>query len=84
MKKRNFQLLIGVIWLIILMRIIGGILSQYYYVKDVFVNNDSLMETIGWQYLDITAWALFWGVFATAILYQIVPIDVIPNLDDSK
>ena len=66
------------------MRIIGGILSQYYYVKDVFVNNDSLMETIGWQYLDITAWALFWGVFATAILYQIVPIDVIPNLDDSK
>jgi uncharacterized membrane protein YkvA (DUF1232 family) len=66
------------------MKIIGGILAQYYYVKDVFVNNDSLMETIGWQYLDITAWALFWGVFATAILYQIVPIDVIPNLDDSK
>tara|TARA_B100000767_G_scaffold106058_1_gene101848 strand:- start:686 stop:940 length:255 start_codon:yes stop_codon:yes gene_type:complete len=84
MKKRNFQLLIGVIWLIILMKIIGGILSQYYYVKDVFVNSDSMMETIGWQYLDITAWSLFWGVFATAILYQIVPIDVIPNLDDSK
>jgi hypothetical protein len=83
MKRSQFYWLIVIIWTLILITTISEIIAQYHWDREV-ISDSSYNPTLGFEatIVSLIAWRLFWGVFSTALLFNIVKIDTIPNYGD--
>jgi hypothetical protein len=83
MKRSQFYWLIVIIWTLILITTISEIIAQYHWDREV-ISDSSYNPTLGFEatIVSLIAWRLFWCVFSTALLFNIVKIDTIPNYGD--